>query len=171
MKSNMEKGLERVMRIRNEAKVFFLAMALLLTTSNLFSNNGGLALAEPNRFEKLKLEAGALAAFEQVISLWREELYFELYDLGIASSKTRISQEQFAQRMVELSYVPKGTLNPKHLSAKFRFRTMIYVKARIDYRHKFNPEITFPKNHTFLLLEEEGAWRIDLIQLIRAPYA
>lgn len=128
-------------------------------------------LAEPTRYEKQNVEAQALEAFRQILGLWQEELYFELYEAGMESTKKQISLEDFAQRMVELAWVPQGKLNPKFLKAKFRFRTIVYVSARVEYRHKFNPEKTFFKDHTFLLLEEAGTWRIDLVQLVRAPFA
>ena len=129
------------------------------------------ALAAPTRYEKQEIEAQALEAFRRIMGLWKEELYFELYDIGMESTKKQVSLEDFAQRMVELAWLPQGELNPKFLKSKFRFRTMIYVSARVKYRHKFNPDKTFFKDHTFLLLEEKGTWRIDLVQLVRAPYA
>ena len=134
-------------------------------------SHGNTALAEPSRFEKQDVEAQALEAFRQILGLWKEELYFELYEIGMESTKKQVSLEDFAQRMVELAWLPQGELNPKFLKSKFRFRTMIYVSARVKYRHKFNPDNTFFKDHTFLLLEEKGTWRIDLVQLVRAPYA
>ena len=129
------------------------------------------ARAEPNAFEKREIEAAALEAFKTIVTLWREELYFELYDLGSESTRARVSKEEFAGRMVRLNWLPEGELNPEFLKAKFRFRTMVYVAARIRYRDKFNPESEFLKEQTFLLLKERGEWRIDLIKLVRAPFA
>ena len=128
-------------------------------------------LAAPTRFEKQEVEAQALEAFRRIMDLWKEELYFELYDSGMESTKKQVSLEAFAQRMVELAWLPQGELNAKFLKAKFRFRTMIYISARVQYRHKFNPDKTFFKDHIFLLLEENGTWRVDLVQLVRAPFA
>jgi len=132
---------------------------------------GGTGRADPNPFEQEQIEARALEAFRVMVALWREELYFELYDLGSEATRGRITREEFAQRMVELSYVPKGELNPKYLKSKLRFRTLVYIATRIEYRHKFDVDRTFHRDHGFLLLEEDSAWRVDLIQLIRAPYA
>lgn len=128
-------------------------------------------LAAPTRYEKQEVEAQALEAFRRIMGLWKEELYFELYESGMESTKKQVSLEDFAQRMVELAWVPQGELNTKFLKPKFRFRTMVYISARVQYRHKFNPDETFFKDHTFLLLEENGTWRIDLVQLVRAPFA
>lgn len=128
-------------------------------------------LAAPTRYEKQEVEAQALEAFRRIMDLWKEELYFELYESGMESTKKQVSLEAFAQRMVELAWLPQGELNAKFLKPKFRFRTMVYISARVQYRHKFNPDKTFFKDHTFLLLEEDGTWRIDLVQLVRAPFA
>ncbi len=150
-----------------------LLLALAVATASLaaLGASAGAARAEPNTFEQRAIETQALEAFRAILGLWKEELYFELYDSGMETTKSRISREAFAQRMVELSWVPVGDLNPKFLKTRFRFRTMIYLTARLHYRHKFNPKLEFSKDHTFLLLEEAGTWRVDLIRLIRSPFA
>lgn len=147
------------------------ALAVLLAPWPAAGPGAGTARAEPNPFEEREIEAQALEAFRGLLTLWQEELYFELYDHGMETSKARISREEFAQRMVELSWVPIGELNPKFVKTDLRFRTMVYLSARVQYRDKFNPTSVFFKDHTFLLLQEEGTWRIDLIRLIRAPFA
>jgi len=129
------------------------------------------AQADPNFFEQRKIEAQALEAFRRIITLWQEEVYFELYESGMEASKGRISREDFAQRMVELSWVPRGELNPRFLKAEYRFRTVVYITARVPYRHKFNVDTLFSKDQTLVLVQEGGQWRIDLIELIRAPYS
>ena len=126
---------------------------------------------QPNLFERRIIEKDAVRAFQQIITLWREELYFELYDEGWADSRARITLEEFAQRMVELPWVPQGELDAKFLETDFRHRTMVYLNARMRFRHKFDPTKTYIKNYATLLMMEDGRWRIDLIQIIRAPYS
>ncbi|MBI4084220.1 MAG: hypothetical protein HY423_16565 [Candidatus Lambdaproteobacteria bacterium] len=125
---------------------------------------------EPGAPERQKIEAQAVEAFKRLVSLWREELYFELYDHGMEDTKARISKEEFAQRMVQLNWLPEAELNPKFLKAELRFRTMVYVTARIVYRNKFKQDESFTREQTLLLLLEGKTWRLDLIQLIRAPF-
>lgn len=127
--------------------------------------------AEPNYYEQRQTEAQALEAFNRVIELWEEEAYFELYSHGTTASRARISRDAFAQRMVQLSWKPSGPLNPTYTKAEFRFRTVVYVTARIPYKGKFNPDDQFSKKQTLLMQEENGQWKVDLIALIRAPYA
>jgi hypothetical protein len=128
------------------------------------------ATAAPNAFEERKIEAQALEAFRRMLTLWREEVYFELYDQGMEASKARISRENFAQRMVQLEWLPQGDPAPRYLSANYRFRTLTYVKVRVLYRNKFNPSQQFSKDQSFLLTQEQGAWKVDLVDLIRSPY-
>lgn len=152
-------------RGRGRVLLLLLALPLLLTTP------AGTLTAAPNAFEQKQIEAQALETFRRIINLWREEVYFELYDYGQAASRTRIDQETFAQRMVELDFVPGAAPNPRYTSTNFRYRTAVYVSARVYYKHKFNPSLSFTREQTVLLLREGGRWRIDLVQLVRAPYA
>ena len=127
-------------------------------------------VAAPNIYEQRKIEAQAVEAFKRMLGLWREEVYFELYDQGMEASKARITRENFAQRMVQLEWLPQGDPNPRYLTADYRFRTLTYVKVRVLYRNKFNPSQQFAKDQTFLLLKEGDGWKIDLVDLIRSPY-
>jgi len=134
------------------------------------SVRAGAARGDPGPQEQAKIEAQAVEAFRRIMTLWREEVYFELYDQGTASSKARIKREEFAQRMVQLEWLPEGELNPRFLKSEYRFRTMVYIQARITYRNKFNVGEPFAKDQTVLLLLEDGQWHIDLVQLVRSPY-
>lgn len=147
--------------------VALIAMAVVALTSIPART----AWSEPNFFEKRKIELQALEAFKRIISRWREEVYFELYDSGMEESQGRITRQDFAQRMVELSWVPQGELNPKFLKLRYHFRTMVYVTARVSYRHKFDQTRGFSKDQTMVLVQEKGKWRVDLIELIRSPFS
>jgi hypothetical protein len=127
--------------------------------------------ADPNLDEQRAIAEEALRAFRQMITLWREELYFELYESGWQTSKARLSTEEFARRMVELAWVPEGEPDPKFLKADFRHRTMVYVNARFLFQNKFNPTQRFSRDDSLLLLKEDGQWKVDLVQLIRSPYS
>jgi hypothetical protein len=147
-----------------------LALGLAVLASGLMSGTGA-AVADPGPQEQHKIEAQALESFRRIMTLWREEVYFELYDQGTAASKARITREDFAQRMVQLEWMPSGEINPRFLKSEYRFRTMVYIQAKVPYKNKFNVGDPFAKDQTLLLLLEDGQWRIDLIQLIRSPYS
>jgi hypothetical protein len=143
-----------------------LALAALLATAP-----AGVVRAGPHPAEQRKIEAQALESFRRVLALWREEVYFELYDHGTEASKARISREDFAQRMVQLEWLPFGEPNPRLFTADFRFRTMVYIKTQIAYRNKFDASQQFTRDQNFLLQLEQGEWRVDLIDILRSPYA
>ena len=145
-------------------------LAVLLLSAFLAAGWARAASADAGLQEQRKIEAQALDAFQRIMTLWQEEAYFELYDHGTAASKARIRREDFAERMVKLDWIPSGEINPRFLKPEFRFRTMIYIQARIPYRNKFNVGEPFTKEQTVQMLLEDGEWRIDLIQLIRSPY-
>lgn len=145
-------------------------LAVLLSALVAAAGWAGAASADPGPQEQHKIEAQALDAFQRIMTLWREEAYFELYDQGSLASKARIRREDFAERMVKLDWIPGGEINPRFLKPEFRFRTMVYIQARIPYRNKFNIGEPFTKEQTVQLLLEDGQWHIDLIQLIRSPY-
>lgn len=131
----------------------------------------GIARADPNYFEARRIEAQAMEVFNRILTLWREEVYFELYAYGTQASRKRITQEAFAQRMVELGWIPSGEPNPKYFRPEYQFRTLVYIQVRIPYRNKFNPRSRFSKQQVLLLMKEEGIWRVDLVQLLRSPFA
>lgn len=148
---------------------------LLLTGFLLAALAFGLALpaqaqAEPNRYEVEAIREEALATFLRIVDQWREELFFDIYDSGWADSHARISKEDFAQRMVELTWIPLDKPEPKYLKVEFRYRTLVYVSARITFKNKFNPDNTNTGDFRFIMLKEEGRWRVDLVQLLRMPY-
>lgn len=156
-------------RARALARVATL-LAVLTATVGLLLAPGVTARAEPNTFEQQRIEQSALEALGRMLDLWREEVYFELYDFGTEDSRARLTREAFAQRMVELDWVPAAPPNPRHVMAHFRFRTMVYVDVRVPYRSKFDPDNRFTQQQTLLLLQEGGEWKVDLVRLVRAPY-
>lgn len=152
----------------------FAALAMAALAGILFSlplAGQARAQGELDPFEKRQIEEEVLLAFGRIITLWQEELYFELYEEGWADSRARVSMEEFAQRMVELPWVPRGQLDTKFLRAELRHRTMVYIHARVRYQNRFNPEDSFEKDRSALMLKEDGRWRVDLVQLIRSPYS
>lgn len=107
--------------------------------------------------------------FSEFLQLWQEERYFEMYDFGLRQSREQLSVEEFATRMVELDWVPVA-VDSEPLEVDFRYRTMVYVTATLQFRHKSFPELQYAKRQSFLLLQEDSGWRLDLLQMIRTPY-
>jgi hypothetical protein len=127
-------------------------------------------LAQPTFLEIQYIQGQVEQSFQLFLQLWQEERYFELYDLGKESSRKMMDPEDYATRMVELDWVPIGLDKENPLQMAFQFRTMIYVIATIEFRHKSRSNIRFKKQQRFLLLWENEKWRFDLVQMIRSPF-
>jgi hypothetical protein len=121
----------------------------------------------PIEMETLKEEVSA--QFTQFLQLWQEERYFEMYEFGLRQSRQQLSVEEFATRMVELDWVPV-MMEGEQPEVSFRYRTLFYVSTNLQFRHKTRPELQYAKRQSFLLLQEQGGWRLDLLQMIRTPY-
>ena len=132
--------------------------------------SGAVAQAEPSPYEVEALQQEARAAFLHVVELWQGEMFFELYDEGWSDSQERIQQDAFAQRMVELAWAPAEKPEAKAVKTTLRYRTMVYVNVRLVFRNKYKTDKQIVRDQQFLMLKENNRWRMDLIQLLRAPY-
>ena len=139
----------------------------LLTSISGFSN----AYArQPTRAELDAIQKETKIVFQNFLQLWQEERYFELYEYGKSYSRYQLTIEEFATRMVELDWVPVGLLPDKNPEVNYRYRTLLYVDVAILFRHKSFMDLQFSKQQSFLLINEEGKWRFDLLQMIRSPF-
>ncbi len=126
-------------------------------------------LAEPNPYEKLIIEKQVRSSFRVLMDTWKEELYFDLYDLGQHYSKKDLTLEEFAQRMVDLQWKPSLTPE-KIIKLELLYRTFATVYCILQFEHKVNPTRTLKKEIMFPAILEDKVWKFDLSQLIRSPY-
>ncbi len=124
----------------------------------------------PTPFEVETAKKQVKDMFKTLLRLWQEERYFEMYQMGYVSSQNTVEEQEFATRMVKLDYLPVFPEDEPTLELKFRYRSLIYVTTRLQFKHKTNNTIKFIKPHQFLLMYENGAWRVDLIQILRSPF-
>ena len=122
----------------------------------------------PAELESIRMETKIV--FENFLQLWQEERYFEMYNYGRNQSRKQVSLEEFATRMVELDWVPVGLETEIPVEIDYQFRTMLYVNATVLFQHKNYYDLRFPRKQSFLLIWEDNAWRLDLLQMIRSPY-
>ncbi|MEC7424451.1 MAG: hypothetical protein VX844_07600 [SAR324 cluster bacterium] len=143
---------------------------VLLLLLTVFLGNPMVHSREPTPAEMEAISKETRLVFESFLQLWQEERYFEMYDYGKKQSREILSLEEFATRMVELDWVPVGLSPEKPSEISYRYRTLLYMNANIVFRHKSFYDLQFTKPKAFLLQKEEGAWKFDLIQMIRSPY-
>jgi hypothetical protein len=127
--------------------------------------------AKVTRYEKEVIKEKILSSFKVAIQQWQEELYFDLYDLGQTSSKTQLSKEEFAQRMVELKWKPATEKSAiKILTTTIFYRNYGLIKCQISYVHKVNVDKIFTREEEFEVKLEDKEWKFDLKKIIQTPF-
>ena len=143
--------------------IFFCLLTIFSVLSNASTRQ-----PTPAELEAIRKETEIV--FQTFLQLWQEERYFELYEYGKKHSRNQLTIEEFATRMVELDWVPVGLHSEKTPEVNYRYRTLLYVDAAILFRHKSIMDLQLSKQQSFLLIKEEGKWRVDLLQMIRSPF-
>jgi hypothetical protein len=139
----------------------FLTMALTVALlSALASSLHGKGLYQPDP----ELQGEALKGFEQILDLWRDGRFAELYDRTTGGGKE--SRERFAARLSGAPLKPACcwekmqdvTVSAKHADA-------VTVRARIGLEGGMGSEY---RTRSFQLVREDGVWkasRSDILAL------
>ncbi|MDT8445701.1 MAG: hypothetical protein RRB13_02235 [bacterium] len=147
--------------------------AAAVLTLLLLSLPWSVGLAEPNPYESRVIRKQILQDFKNLMDMWKEELYFEMYDSGQRASRQRLSKGEFAQRMVDLGWKP--SLKAEDIrSLDILYRNYASIHVRMEFENKINPTRKLLKDMVLSAIlegEKDRSWRFDLTQLIRVPYA
>jgi len=127
------------------------------------------AQATPNPYEVRILHTKINGAFHLLMETWKEELYFDIYDLGTQESKTKLSREAFAQRMVDLKWKPTIT-KEEIIKIDIYYLNFASVHSKIYFESKVNPLRIIKKEIVFPTFFENNGWKFDLMLLIRTPF-
>lgn len=153
----------------------YLAASLLVVLIGLPQ---ALSAVEVNRYEQELIHKHIVNNLKQMVQLWQEELYFELYDHGQQQSQTVLKKGEFAQRMVDLRWRPKvQSEKTKIEEIKIFHRTYAAVIVSVHFQNKLNPDDSFVKKMIYPVVLEyendkkkEKEWKFDLLQLIKTPF-
>ncbi|NQU66152.1 MAG: hypothetical protein HQ517_17980 [SAR324 cluster bacterium] len=138
-----------------------LCWVLLIAAENLS--------AQPNNYEEQLITEKILTDFNVLIDTWKEELYFEMYQLGDSQSKSILSKVEFAQRMVDLQWKP--SINPlANVNVNIIYRNLAAIHFDQQYENKVNLTQTIWKRIIFSTVLENKTWKFSLKQLINVPY-
>lgn len=146
-----------------KARFLFLCWLVLLLWAPVLK-------AEPNPYETKILRKQVMTQLMSLMDMWKEELYFDMYDLGQRAAKKRLSKAEFAQRMVDLAWKPALTENDVK-SVRILYRNYVLLDVRVNFEYKLNPNRRLLKDMTLTAILEEKGWKFDLTQLIRVPFA
>ena len=140
-------------------QALFLTMALTVALlSPLVSSLHGKSLNLPDPEQQGEARKG----FEQILDLWRDGKYGELYDRTTGSGKE--SRERFAARLADAPLKPACcwekmqdvTVSAKHADA-------VTVRARIGLEGGMGSEY---KTRSFKLVREEGVWKVSRADIL-----
>jgi len=147
---------------RQKSLIFLICLLVFITSSMQLS-------AKPNHYEEIILKQQVLKDFRELIDIWTEELYFEMYSLGNQKSKKKLTQGEFAQRMVDLQWKP--TLKPlEDEEVKIVYRNYAIIYFIQKFENKVNQTLVVRKQMMFSAVLENQNWRFDLTKIINIPY-
>lgn len=127
---------------------------------------------------------GALQGLKEVVALWSDQRFSDLYDWGTEESRQQVSKEQFIQFMRNSSrrlLCCWATL--QELQGIFKSTGQVYVRAKLGYENFLNTrsEVSDPDTEstqwvvsssfvpqTFLMVFQQNRWRIDLTEILLA---
>ena len=151
------------MSFQKRKAVILFAIVLLL------AHAGGVAATQINKYETKVIEEGIQKTFDELIQMWKEELYFEMYGFGQAKSRQILSKEEFAQRMVELKWKP-ALEGVRMDGIRIVYRNFVAVHCFIEFENKVNPTRKVTKRLIFPAILEKRNWKFNLLQIIRVPF-
>ena len=127
------------------------------------------AWCQTNFYESQEIKKKIIKDFKELIDIWTEELYFEMYQFGTTRSRKRLQKIEFVQRLVDLHWKP--SLKPiKDDNVTILYRNFAIIEFTQEFTNKFDLTRTVEKRMVFPTILEGSTWKIDLTQLINVPY-
>ena len=119
--------------------------------------------------EKRRIGSSAEEALREVISLWKEGKYEELYEYGYRTNQVSLSKENFIRRMKNRSWdLSTAWETIRDVEADVVSPRSVYVRARLGFRRKTGGETKFV-TETFQMTMEGDRWRTGLYKIISCP--
>ena len=119
--------------------------------------------------EKQRIGSSAEEALREVISLWKDSKYEELYEYGYRTNQVSLSKENFIRRMKNRSWeLSTAWETIRDVEADVVSPRSVYVRARLGFRRKTGGETKFV-TETFQMTMEGDRWRTGLYKIISCP--
>jgi hypothetical protein len=143
-------------------KIIFLLTILLIIPTLLVS-------ADLTPEERRRIGSSAREALKEVISLWKDGKYEELYEYGYRTNQVSLSKENFIRRMKNKSWELSTAWEAvRDVEADVVSPRSVYVRARLGFRKKTADETRFV-TETFQMTMEGDRWRTGLYKIISCP--
>jgi hypothetical protein len=142
--------------------MIFLSAILLVIPTLLLS-------ADLTPAEKRRIGSSAEEALREVISLWKDGKYEELYEYGYRTNQVSLSRENFIRRMKNKSWeLSTAWETIRDVEADVVSPRSVYLRARLGFRRKTGDETRFV-TETFQMTMEGDRWRTGLYKIISCP--
>ena len=143
-------------------KMIFLSAILLVIPTLLLS-------ADLTPAEKRRIGSSAEEALREVISLWKDGKYEELYEYGYRTNQVSLSRENFIRRMKNKSWeLSTAWETIRDVEVDVVSPRSVYLRARLGFRRKTGDETRFV-TETFQMTMEGDRWRTGLYKIISCP--
>ena len=143
-------------------KIIFLLTILLIIPTLLVS-------ADLTPEERRRIGSSAREALKEVISLWKDGKYEELYEYGYRTNQVSLSKENFIRRMKNKSWELSTAWEAvRDVEADVVSPRSVYVRAKLGFRKKTADETRFV-TETFQMTMEGDRWRTGLYKIISCP--
>ena len=143
-------------------KIILSLIILLIIPTSLVS-------ADLTPEERRRIGSSAREALKEVISLWKDGKYEELYEYGYRTNQVSLSMENFIRRMKNKSWELSTAWEAvRDVEADVVSPRSVYVRAKLGFRKKTGDETKFV-TETFQMTMEGDRWRTGLYKIISCP--
>ncbi len=142
----------------------------ILLTIILFLLTPSLSLgASLTSGEKRRIESAAEETLKEIIDLWKNNKFEELYEYGSRTSKVSLSKEKFVNQMKNKYWgLASSWETIRDIESDVHSSTSAYVKAKIGFKPKAGGDSKFV-TETFTMILESGKWRTGLSKILSSP--
>jgi hypothetical protein len=141
--------------------VFFVALTLIIATP-CFS-------ADLTQGEKRRIGSNAEDALMEIISLWKDGKYEDLYEYGHRTDHVGLSKESFIGQMKGKSWeLARSWETIRDIEADVASTTLVYVRAKVGFKRKSGGDTRF-STVTFQMILEGDRWRTSLFKILWSP--
>jgi hypothetical protein len=120
--------------------------------------------------EKRRIGSAAEDALKDMISLWKEDRYEDLYDYGTGASRISISREGFVRQMKVKSWKLSTSWETiRDVEADVISVKLVYVRAKIGFKGIIGSGDTRFVTETFEMNLEGDKWRTNLFRILSCP--
>jgi hypothetical protein len=119
--------------------------------------------------EKRRIGSNAEDALMEIISLWKDGKYEDLYEYGHRTDHVGLSKESFIGQMKRKSWgLATSWETIRDIEADVVSPTLVYLRAKVGFKRKSGGDTLF-STVTFQMILEGDRWRTSLFKILSSP--